>query len=167
MFVKLADTIKCLERDFCLNITQPVTVESLILANHVEVANGLLYISGGGWTTHRRVTPQGGAPSLSHLGLAIIVAVPWHQTNLTHNLIIEFRDEDGNVIANITSQLNAGRPAGMRPGTTQYVNAGLSMNIGFPHSGDYEIVARIEDLEGSERRWTFQVQDIPQMASIA
>lgn len=147
-----------------MNINQPVTVESLILANHVDVANGLLYISGAGWTIHRRVTPQGSAPSLSHLGLAIIVAVPWHQTNLTHNLIIEFRDEDGNVIANITSQLNAGRPAGMRPGTIQYVNVGLSMNIGFLHPGDYEIVASIGGLESSERRWSFQVQDIQQLA---
>lgn len=148
-----------------MNVIQPVTIESLILANHVESANGLLYISGGGWTTHRRAMPQGGATPLSHLGLALIIAVPWHQTNLVHNIIVEFRDEDANIIASITSQLNVGRPPELRPGTNQYANVGMSMNIGFPHAGDYEIVARVEGVEGSVRRWTFQVQDIPQLAA--
>ncbi len=148
-----------------MNVIQPVTVESLILANHVESANGLLYISGGGWTTHRRSIPSGDAMPLSHLGLALIIAVPWHQTNLMHNIIVEFRDEDANAIASITSQLKVGRPPELRPGTNQYANIGLPMNIVFPHAGDYEIVARVEGIEGSERRWTFQVQDIPQLAA--
>jgi hypothetical protein len=150
-----------------MNATQPVTVESLILANHAESVNGLLYISGGGWNVHHRIVPPGSTATLSHLGLALIIAVPWHQTNLTHNLIIEFRDEDANVLANINSKLNMGRPPGLRPGTMQYANVGLPMDIVFPHPGDYEIVARIEGIEDSERRWTFQVRDISQMAAMA
>ena len=149
-----------------MNTTQPVTVESLMLANHAESVNGLLYISGGGCNIHRRIVSPGGAVTLSHLGLALIIAVPWHQTNLTHDLIIEFRDEDANVIANINSKLNMGRPPGLRPGTTQYANVGLPMDIVFPHPGGYEIVVSIEGLEDSERRWTFQVQDIPQMVAM-
>src|SRR5215467_5073860 len=86
-----------------MNPTQPVSVESLMLANHAESVNGLLYISGGGCNIHRRIVPPGGAVTLSHLGLALIITIPWHQTNLTHDLIIEFRDEDANVIANINS----------------------------------------------------------------
>jgi Family of unknown function (DUF6941) len=152
---------------FSMNTTQPVTVESLMLANHAESVNGLLYISGGGCNIHRRMVSPGGAATLSHLGLALIIAVPWHQTNLIHNLIIEFRDEDANVIANIDSKLNMGRSPGLRPGTIQYANVGLPIDIVFLHPGDYEIVARIEGGEGSERRWTFQVQDIPQMAAMA
>ncbi len=150
-----------------MNTTQQVTVESLMLANHAESVNGLLYISGGGCNIHRRVVPPSGAITLSHLGLALIIAVPWHQTNLTHNLIIEFRDEDANIIANINSKLNMGRPPGLRPGTIQYANVGLPMDIVFPHPGDYEIVVSIEDVEDSQRRWTFQVQDITQMATMA
>jgi hypothetical protein len=150
-----------------VNTNQSVTVESLMLANHAESVNGLLYISGGGCNIHRRTVSPGGAATLSHLGLALIIAVPWHQTNLTHNLIIEFRDEDANIIANINSKLNMGRPPGLRPGTIQYANVGLSMDIVFPHQGDFEIVAHIEGVEDSDRRWTFQVQDIPQMATMA
>jgi hypothetical protein len=150
-----------------VNTNQPVTIESVMLANHAESVNGLLYISGGGCNIHRRMVSPGGAAPLSRLGLALIIAVPWHQTNLTHNLMIEFRDEDAHVIANINSKLNVGRPAGLRPGTIQYANVGLPMDIVFPHPGDYEIVAYVEGVEGSERRWTFQVQDIAQMAAMA
>jgi hypothetical protein len=149
-----------------MQTSQPVTVESLMLANHAESVNGLLYISGGGCNIHRRIVSPEGAATLSHLGLALIIAVPWHQTNLTHDLIIKFRDEDANVIANINSQLNMGRPPLLRPGTTQYANVGLPMDIVFPHAGDYEIVASIEGVGNSERRWTFQVQDVPQMAAM-
>ena len=150
-----------------MNTTQPVIVESLMLANHAESVNGLLYISGGGCNVHRRMVPPSGAATLSHLGLALIIEVPWHQTNVTHDLVIEFRDEDANIIANINSKLNMGRPPGLRPGTTQYANVGLPMDIVFPHPGDYEIVVRIEGVASSERRWAFQVQDIPQMAAMA
>lgn len=150
-----------------MNITQPVTIESLILANHVEAADGRLYISGGGWSILHRPVPQGGGQALSHLGVAVIIAVPWHQTNLKHNLIIELRDEDANVLAHVAASINVGRPAGLRPGTIQYANVGLSMDTIFPHPGGYEVVARIEGLEGSERRWTFLVQDILPMAAAA
>src|SRR5947209_8472783 len=98
-----------------MNITQPVTIESLILANHVESAEGRLFISGGGWSILRRPMSQDGGKTLSHLGVAVIIAVPWHQTNLQHNLIIELRDEDANAIASIPAPINVGRPAGLRP----------------------------------------------------
>jgi hypothetical protein len=146
---------------------QPVSIESLFPANHVESVNGLLYISGGGWMTQNRVIPLGGSTPVTHMGLALIVAVPWHQTNYTHNLIIDIRDEDATVIANISAQLNVGRPPGLRPGKIQYANVGLPMDITFPHAGDYEIIARVDGLEGSERRWAFDVKDIQQLSATA
>jgi hypothetical protein len=146
------------------NLDQPVSIESLFLANHVESVNGLLYISGGGWTTHTRVYPKDGSPPVSHLGIAVIIAVPWHRTNQTHTPIIEIRDEDGQVLANITAQLNVGRPPGMRQGTIQYANVGLPVDIVFPHAGAFEIVAHVQGIEDNERHWTFLVQDIPQPA---
>ena len=146
---------------------EKVSIESLMLANHVESADGRLFISGGGWSILQRPVPQNGGPALSHLGVAVIVAVPWHQTNLQHKLTIELRDEDANTMASITAPITVGRPAGLRPGMRQYANVGLSMDTVFPHQGGFEIVARIEGSEGSVRRWTFQVQDIQQMAAHA
>lgn len=137
-----------------------VSIESLLLANHVEQSNGLLYVSGGGWTTHTRMVTAGNPPPLSHLGLAVIVAIPWLETNQNHNLIIEIRDEDGNAIVNIAAQMNAGRAPGMRPGTMQYPVIALPMDMIFPHPGGYEIVAHIAGIDGSERRWQFEVRDV-------
>ena len=150
-----------------MELNKQVSIESLILANHVESVNGLLYISGGGWTTHHRVFPPGSPPLLSHLGLALIIAVPWHQTNQNHNLVIEIRDEDAKPMVNITAQLNVGRLPGMRPGTIQYPTIALPMNITFPHAGGYEIVTSIADVDDSERRWAFDVNDVQQLAASA
>ncbi len=151
-----------------MDVNQPVSIESLILANHVESVNGLLYISGGGWTTHSRAVAVDAPPPVSHIGLALIVAVSWNETNRMHTLIIEFRDEDAqNVIGSITAQINVGRPPTMRPGTIQYPTIGLPMEIVFPHQGGYEIVAHIDGIEGNERRWAFQVQDNQQLGRAA
>ena len=149
-------------------VTESVSIESLILANHVESVNGLLYISGGGWNSHNRFVVPGNPPPLSHLGLAIIIAVPWHETNRMHSITIEFRDEDANaVIANVNAQINVGRPPTLRPGTIQYPTIGLPVDIVFPHAGGYEIVARVNGADENARRWAFQVQDIQQLRATA
>lgn len=137
-----------------------VSIESLILANHVEVVNGLLYVSGGGWTTHTRMVQPGSTPPQSQLGIALLAAVPWHQTNQEHQFIIELRDEDAKSIVTINAELNVGRSPGMRPGTMQYPPIVVPITFTFPRPGGYEIIARIEGVDGSERRWTFQVQDV-------
>lgn len=149
-------------------VNEPVTIESLILANHVESVNGLLYISGGGWNNHSRFVAPGSPPPISHLGLAIIIAIPWHETNRMHSITVEIRDEDANVaIANINAQINVGRPPTLRPGTIQYPTIGLPVDIVFPHAGGYEIVARVDGTDENARRWAFQVQDIQQLAATA
>jgi hypothetical protein len=145
--------------------SQNVTIETLILANHAESVNGLLYISGGGWTNHNRMVTPGKPPPVSHLGLAIIIAIPWNETNHMHSITVELRDEDANtVIASINAQINVGRPPNLRPGSIQYPTIGLPIDIVFPHSGGYEIIARVNGTDDNARRWAFVVQDIPQLA---
>jgi hypothetical protein len=149
-----------------VTVNKPVSIESLTLANHVESVNGLLYISGGGWTSHNRVVTKGGQPPLSHLGLAIVIAIPWNETNRVHSITIEIRDEDANaVLVGVNAQINVGRPPTLKPGTSQYPTIGLPIDLIFPHAGGYEVIARVDGTEGDERRWAFQVQDIQQLAA--
>lgn len=150
-----------------MNITQPVTIESLLLGNHVELAEGRLFISGGGWSTFHRRVPHNGSMPLSHIGVAIVVAVPWHQTNVQHTLKIELRDEDANALVTLPVPIKAGRPAELRPGKVQYVSVGLTTDIQFPHAGDFEVVASLDGFDNSERRWVFQVVDVQQLAATA
>jgi Family of unknown function (DUF6941) len=148
-----------------LSVNEPVSVESLILANHVEQVNGLLYISGGGWTDHHRRIIKGGPPPLSHLGIALVIAVPWHETNRQHSVSIEIRHEDAEeALVGLNATFNVGRPPTLRPGGIQYPTIALPMDIIFPSAGGYSIVVRIDDRADSKRHWVFQVHDIEQMA---
>lgn len=143
------------------------TIESLMLANHVEQSNGLLYISGGGWTDHHRRVGPGGPPPLSHLGIALLIAVPWLETNRSHVVTLEIHDEDGNPpIVTVNAQFNVGRPPTVPPGTTQYPTIALPMDIMFPHTGAYEIVTQIDGSEQTQRTFVFRVHDVPVLAPV-
>ncbi len=137
---------------------ESVRLDFLLVANHVEVINGLIYVSGGGWTEHRRpVTPQG--PALSHLGIGVSVLVPWTATNQPHTLKIVIEDEDAAPLLNIDGQINVGRPSTLPAGSEQSVLLGFPLNILFPHAGTYRAVASVDE-GGETKHWTFRVFDV-------
>jgi hypothetical protein len=138
---------------------EQVSIKTLFLANHVEAVNDLLYVSGGGWTIHTRVMPSGNPPPQSQLGVALIMAVPWHQMNREHKVVIEIRDEDGKSIAGAPLTVKVERTPRTRPGTMEYARVAGSINLIFPHPGGYEVVAQVEGIDGSQHRWPFQVED--------
>src|SRR5216683_35017 len=92
------------------SIVETTAIDALILANHAEAVNGLLYISGGGWTDlHRQI--QDGKPPTNHFGIAASVRVPWHETNKPHKFILEIENEDSTaIIMRAEGQMNVGRP---------------------------------------------------------
>lgn len=142
-------------------------IQSLLVANEVKLVNGLLHVSGGGWRTLNRVFPPdyvflpGSSPPQSPLGIAVIVAVRWHQSTRPYKLIVEICDEDGKHIGDITAQvIEEGRPSGIPPGSMHYQTFVMQMGFPFPNAGGYEVVARIEGIEDSARRWIFEVRDV-------
>ena len=143
-----------------------VTIDSLMLANHVEAVNGLLYISGGGWTDHHRVVPPGGNPPVSHFGIGLSLRIPWNETNQPHRLTIRIEDEDAStVVASVDSQFNAGRPPTLKTSSDQHATLGFTVDTVFPHAGGYRIVARIGE-EGDVKSWTFRVHDVPALPGV-
>jgi hypothetical protein len=141
------------------SVLESVTVDFLLVANHVEVVNGLLYVSGGGWTEHRRpLTPQG--PALSHLGIGVSVLVPWTATNQPHTLTIQVEDEDATPVLKIDGQFNVGRPPTLPAGAEQPVLLGFPLNVQFPHAGTYRAIATVDE-DGASKHWTFRVYDVP------
>jgi hypothetical protein len=128
------------------------TVDYLLLANHVEVQNGLLYVSGGGWANLFRglLNPEEPAP-INHFGIAASVVIPWDETNQGHNLLIWIERENGQEIARIEGGIEVGRPSGLRPGTEQRVAVGFGLDVQFPEEGSYRAVAQIgEDTRSVE-----------------
>src|SRR5919108_60320 len=71
---------------------------TVLLCDYAEAVNGKLYVMGGGWN----VAFSSGQPI--NAALAILVIVPWDQTNRRHELRVELVDGDGNVAALAAAQ---------------------------------------------------------------
>ena len=100
---------------------------TVLLCDYAEAVNGKLYVMGGGWN----VAFSGGQPM--NAALAILVIVPWDQTNQKHELRVELVDGDGAVVevqgrdVRFTGEFELGRPPGIKPGTS--LNAPFAWNL--------------------------------------
>lgn len=102
----------------------------MLLCDHAEVADGKLFINGGGWDQ----IPPAGAPT----GLAIIIHVPWDMTNMRRILSVSLVDQDGQPVAQPSPEgqrsvrfevdFEVGRPPGMQRGG----EVGLPLALNFP-----------------------------------
>jgi hypothetical protein len=136
-------------------------IELLCLANHVEAVNGLLYMVGGGWTDHHRPPKQpNGQPTISHIGIAVMVRIPWNETNRPHRFQVEIQDLDGNSFMKVDGDLNIGRPPHISPGATQHACLAINAETVFQRTGGYVLRATIGGDPASLRTWEFRVHDI-------
>ncbi len=134
-------------------------IENLMLANHVEAVNGMLYISGGGWTDHwRHPTAPNGQPMVSQIGVAVTVLVPWTASGNPYRLQVSVEDSVGAQIASVGAQLNASRPAGLPTGADLRTVLALTLNVVFPKAGEYRVAATLADQP--PRVVDFRVHDV-------
>src|SRR6266849_2134685 len=134
--------------------------EFLCLANHVEAINGLLYMVGGGWTDHYRPPRQAtGQPTISHIGIAVMVRIPWNDTNRPHRFQVEIQDLDGSSFMKVEGDLNVGRPAQLPPGTAQHAALAINGELVFPRTGSYVLRAVLNADMATLRAWEFRVHD--------
>lgn len=135
-------------------------IDYAILANHVEAINGLLYISGGGWSSHYRIITPGSTPPISHMGLGISIAIPWNAANRDHLLHLRLEDEDtATTILQTDVYITIGQPPHLPPGTEQHIAIAIPMEIVFPHQGGYRFLAALDDT-AMQPIWSFRVHDI-------
>jgi hypothetical protein len=133
------------------------TIELFTLANHAEAINGLLYMSGAGWTNVRRDYAEGGGPTPHHFGIGVSVLVPWTEANQRHRLAIWVESEDGGeALLRAEGELEVGRPAGAPHGADQRAVLALESVILFPGPGGYRAVAEVD---GDRRTYAFSVVD--------
>jgi hypothetical protein len=102
----------------------------MLLCDHVAVAEGKLYISGGGWT----ITGPAPVPT----GIAVILGVPWDRANVQIQFTLRLLQEDGQPVLQegpvgptpleIGGQFEVGRPPGVRPGSP--LDVPLAINMG-------------------------------------
>ena len=143
------------------SLDEPARIEFLLLANHVEAVNGLLYISGGGWTDHRRfIRPDAPMPP-TRIAIGLSVAIPWTETNKLHRVDVHIEDQDATWhIPIFDAQFNVGRPPTLPPGELQHQALAMATELVFPRSGSYRVVARL-DGDVDVKTWSFRLHDMP------
>ncbi len=132
-------------------------IELLTLANHAEVQNGLLYLSGAGWDTVTRAYKEGETPRPQHFSIAVSVLIPWMETNQPHQVAIRAEDEDGHhKLMEATANIEVGRPPGKVPGTDSRSPLVFTGIVQFPRPGGYRVRAILGD---EQRDYSFRVID--------
>src|SRR5438128_2093163 len=101
---------------------------TMMLADHVQVSEGKLFISGGGWAI--------GGPGPIQCGVALLFHVPWDFTNRKIRFGVQLLDDDGRPViqagplgdqpVQVGGEFEVGRPAGVKPGTD--INVPLAFN---------------------------------------
>ncbi len=102
---------------------------TMLLCDHAAVAEGKLYINGGGWS----VRPAAPVPMF----LALKVDVPWDRAGRPIAMELRLVDEDGHPVTQlapagptpvlVAAQLEVGRPPGLVAGAP--VDAALAIGI--------------------------------------
>jgi hypothetical protein len=134
-------------------------VEFVLLANHAEAHNGLLYLSGAGWNDAALgFTPEGPSTPL-HFGVGVSVLVPWTETNRKHHLQVRMEHEDGGEpLFGAAGDLEVGRPAGVQQGADQRAVLAIDGITQFPKAGGYRLVAQVNG--GKMRTVSFRVRNL-------
>ncbi len=138
--------------------TEKSRIDVLILANHADAINGLLYINGGGWTDlHRQI--RGGVLPSTHFGIGLSVRVPWHDTNETHKFVLEVQNEDSTkTLVHAEGDINVGRPPQLPRGAVQHAVLAINVDVVFPEPGGYRVIATLDNgVDTTE--WPFRVLD--------
>ncbi len=133
-------------------------IDALILANHAEAINGLLYLSGGGWTDLHRQIRDGIVPT-NHFGIGISICVPWHETNERHEFVLDVWNEDATAsVVHANGEINVGRSPRLSPGSPQHAMIAINVETVFPGPGGYRVIATI-DHGLDTATWPFHVHD--------
>ena len=117
---------------------------TMLLADAAQVADGKLFILGGGLNAV--------GPRPQPLAIALLLSVPWDRANISHQWSIELLDEDGHPVPNaqdpvaVRGRFEAGQPAGLQPGTP----LGVPLAINF---------ATLPVKPGSSYIWQLLIED--------
>jgi hypothetical protein len=133
-------------------------IELLTVANHAEAINGLLYLSGAGWTDLSRTIQPGGAVPMNHIGIAVAILVSWMETNQRHRVGIRMENADGQTLINVQGEMEMGRPVGVLQGSDLRGVMAINGEIQFPSAGVYRVIASVGE---DAKSVTFRVHDNP------
>lgn len=113
------------QRDDTVPNPLPGIVVNLLLCDAAQVTGGRLSLLGGGLSAI--------GPKPQPMAMAIHISIPWDRANIRHSWLLDLVDEDGHPVRVRDEPLvarghfEAGRPAGLRPGSSLAV--ALAVNL--------------------------------------
>jgi hypothetical protein len=138
----------------------PLVKVTLMLADAAQVAEGRLFILGGGLVEV--------GPGPQPMAIAMLLDVPWDRANISHDWKLELVDQDGTPVLYdeqpvlVGGQFEAGRPAGWAPGTPITVPMAINFSA-LPIEPGVRYVWRLAVNDTGEPEWTlpFRVRTPP------
>ena len=131
----------------------------MLLCDSAQEMGGKLYVLGGGWSI---LNMPPGAPV--NMALAVKIGVPWDQTNRRMVIRIALMTEDGEQFeapgagpVEVSTQVEVGRPPGLKPGTDIDLPMAFAFNGLVLEPGGYRWELEING--GQEAKTAFRVLD--------
>jgi hypothetical protein len=134
----------------------------MMLADHAQVAEGKLFISGGGWAL--------GGPGPITCGVALLFHVPWQSTNQKITFRLALQDSDGHPVTQagplgeqaiqVGGQFEVGRPAGVRAGSEINVPIAVNTTLQLPPANEFTWVLEIDGHTDEAWRLSFATRDL-------
>ena len=138
---------------------------TMMLADHAQVAEGKLYVSGGGWFLT--------GPGPVTAGVALLFHVPWVRTNRKTNFVLSLIDADGHPVTQagpigeqpirVGGQFEVGRPAGVPAGTD--INVPIVINtvaLQLAAGKQYTWVLEVDGHSDDDWRLSFATRPLPE-----
>ena len=129
----------------------------MLLCDSAQVSGGKLFILGGG-------LPAVG-PKPQPMALAMQITIPWDRANVEHLWKVDLFDEDGRGVkmndkpVSIQGRFEAGRPAGLRPGSPLGVSLAINLTpLLLPGGRSYAFGLTINDQTQPDWRVRFFVR---------
>jgi hypothetical protein len=137
---------------------------TMMLADHAQVSDGKLFISGGGWSS--------AGPGPIPCGIVLLFHVPWQQTNERTMFTLRLLDEDGQPVpgsgtpgeppVEVGGQIEAGRPAGLAPGTEINVPVAFNTVLQLPPARRFSWVLEVDGHTEESWRLPFATREAAQ-----
>lgn len=121
-------------------------VDCFLIADSAQVADGKLFILGGGW---ERLTVQN-LPVNRNIDIATRIVVSWTETNRPLSFELQLVTEDGEALLSppATPSVTVGRPVHLRDGSDQAVPLVLKVNgVSLKQAGRYAFILTFEGEE--------------------
>ena len=136
----------------------------MLLCDYVAVAEGKLYVSGAGWTVV--------GPDPATTGIAVLMEVPWDQTNRSIRFRLRLLHEDGHPVmqpspigaqpVELGTDVEVGRPAGVVAGTALPVPLAINLPpMPLPPGQGYYWEAEIDGNQAEDWRLSFRTRGAP------